>query len=244
MNGSKRCNPIQIVAPGIATKAIRGSCPRTWERASGSGIQLSDFWAYMPMHNYIYAPTRALWPAGSINSRIPPVKSGANDEIEASSWIDKNRPVEQMTWVPGLPESSRTGYSTKAGGSTGPAFAASTNTSRRQSFQAMRIAPIVGLPICGSSIPTTPNTSLAGSRIASSGRTRRSIMLSCSAAAPVSARIPLLEPVKHAIGPWNFQEALPAQVLGRFNGFLKSVILRINEAHDLGEFDRFRSTIA
>jgi hypothetical protein len=31
----------------------------------------------------------------------------------------------------------------------------------------------------------------------------------------------------------------PKQVLGRFNGFLKSVILRVNEARDLGEFDRY-----
>jgi hypothetical protein len=29
-------------------------------------------------------------------------------------------------------------------------------------------------------------------------------------------------------------------MLGRFNGFAKSVILRINEARDLGEFDRFK----
>ena len=29
------------------------------------------------------------------------------------------------------------------------------------------------------------------------------------------------------------------QVLGRFNGFLKSVILRVSEARDLGDFDRF-----
>ena len=31
----------------------------------------------------------------------------------------------------------------------------------------------------------------------------------------------------------------PQQVLGRFNGFLKSVILRVSEARDLGDFDRF-----
>jgi hypothetical protein len=49
----------------------------------------------------------------------------------------------------------------------------------------------------------------------------------------------LLEPVKYAIGHWNFQEASPQQILGRFNGFLKSVILRISEARDLGDFDRF-----
>jgi hypothetical protein len=49
----------------------------------------------------------------------------------------------------------------------------------------------------------------------------------------------LLEPAKYAIGPWNFQEASPIQVLGRFNGFLKAVILRISEARDLGEHNRF-----
>ena len=49
----------------------------------------------------------------------------------------------------------------------------------------------------------------------------------------------LLEPVKHAVGAWNFTEVSPQQVLGRFNGFLKSVILRVSEARDLGEFDRF-----
>jgi hypothetical protein len=32
----------------------------------------------------------------------------------------------------------------------------------------------------------------------------------------------------------------PNQVLGRFNGFLKSVVLRVSEARDLGEFDRFQ----
>jgi uncharacterized protein DUF5906 len=50
----------------------------------------------------------------------------------------------------------------------------------------------------------------------------------------------LLEPVKHAIGPWNFQEIGPQQVLGRFNGFLKKVILRINEARDLGDVNRYQ----
>jgi hypothetical protein len=49
----------------------------------------------------------------------------------------------------------------------------------------------------------------------------------------------LLEPVRHAVGPWNFLEASPQQVLGRFNAFLKSTILRVSEARDLGEFDRF-----
>jgi Family of unknown function (DUF5906) len=49
----------------------------------------------------------------------------------------------------------------------------------------------------------------------------------------------LLEPIKHAVGPWNFQEVSPTHLLGRFNGFVKAVILRVSEARDLGDVDRF-----
>ena len=49
----------------------------------------------------------------------------------------------------------------------------------------------------------------------------------------------LLEPAKYAVGPWNFAEVSPANMLGRFNGFLKSVIMRVSEARDLGDVDRF-----
>ena len=49
----------------------------------------------------------------------------------------------------------------------------------------------------------------------------------------------IMEPVKQAIGSWNFADVSPKQILGRFNGFLRSVILRVNEARDLGDFDRY-----
>jgi hypothetical protein len=41
------------------------------------------------------------------------------------------------------------------------------------------------------------------------------------------------------VGPWNFAEILPEQLLARFNSFVRSVVLRINEAKDQGEIDRF-----
>jgi hypothetical protein len=71
-------------------------------------ISLEDFYAYMPMHSYIYTPSREMWPGASINARIPPVcvsidEEGKFIEIKASTWLDQNNPVEQMTWAPGLP---------------------------------------------------------------------------------------------------------------------------------------------
>jgi hypothetical protein len=39
----------------------------------GEGVSLGDFHAYMPTHSYIFAPSREMWPASSVNARIPPV---------------------------------------------------------------------------------------------------------------------------------------------------------------------------
>jgi hypothetical protein len=50
----------------------------------------------------------------------------------------------------------------------------------------------------------------------------------------------MLEPVKRAVGPWNFQEISPTHMLAQFNSFARSVILRINEGRDLGDIDRFK----
>src|ERR1700737_1155317 len=71
------------------------------------------------MHNYIYIPTRELWPAASVNSCVPPIpifekdgtpllnKKGEQVKIPANEWLYKHRRVEQMTWAPGLPMINR-----------------------------------------------------------------------------------------------------------------------------------------
>ena len=67
------------------------------------GVSLDDFYAYMPMHTYIYAPSREMWPASSVNARVSPLVDANLRVIRASAWLDRNKPVEQMTWAPGLP---------------------------------------------------------------------------------------------------------------------------------------------
>jgi hypothetical protein len=58
--------------------------------------------------------------------------------------------------------------------------------------------------------------------------------------APGIGKDTILEPVKRAIGAWNFKETSPQQILGRFNGYLQSVIMRISEVRDLGDFNRYQ----
>lgn len=80
------------------------------------------FWAYLPQHNYIYAPTRDLWPAPSVNSQLPSVpltdkegkpvldKQGNPIKLAPAAWLDRFKPVQQMTWAPGLPQIIRHRY--------------------------------------------------------------------------------------------------------------------------------------
>lgn len=217
-----------------------------------AGISLADFHAYMPMHNYIYAPGRAHWPGASVNSRLPPVKlTDANGQpvldekgkqvvVSPTAWLDKHKPVEQMTWAPGLPLVIEDrlildgGWTRKIGATV---------------FNLYRPAD----PLPGG------DASKAGKwvehvRFVYPDEADHIIMWLAHRVQHPEEKInhalllggdqgigkdTLLEPVKHAIGAWNFREASPQQILGRFNGFLKAVILRVSEARDLGEYDRF-----
>src|SRR5262249_62103755 len=74
-----------------------------------------DCGSYTPQPRYTFAPTPELWPAESINGRLPPVpvlddagnamlgRDGKPLMMRASVWLDGNAAVEQMTWCPGLP---------------------------------------------------------------------------------------------------------------------------------------------
>jgi hypothetical protein len=68
-----------------------------------SGVSLEDFYAYLPMHAYVFTPSGAMWPASSVNAKIPAIPVSDKKSIKASTWLDQNRSVETMTWCPGLP---------------------------------------------------------------------------------------------------------------------------------------------
>jgi len=198
-----------------------------------AGVQLEDFYAYMVEHRYIFAPTRQIWPAASVDARLRPVGN-----VKASAWLDKNRPVEQMTWAPGEPTEISDRLIAEGGWFPRPGC---------RVFNQYR-APIIE-PRGGDAEPWLRHVRLLYGGDAEhiirwlAHRVQRpfekinhALVLGGKQGV---GKDTLLEPVKQAVGPWNFFEVSPQQVLGRFNGFLKSVILRVSEARDLGEFDRF-----
>ena len=60
-----------------------------------------------------------------------------------------------------------------------------------------------------------PTTSSTGWLTACSARARRSTTRCVLGGAQGIGKDTMLEPVKHAVGPWNFHEMSPANMLGR-----------------------------
>jgi hypothetical protein len=216
------------------------------------GVLLDDFHACMETHTYIFTPTRARWPAVSVNARIPaqplldadgePVFDAKGNPmlIKASTWLDQNKPIEQRTWAPGLPMVIRDRLISIDGGWVERKGTATFNLYRPPTIMhgdstragrwldhVKRVFPdeadhiIMWLAHRVQRPQEKINHALVFGGEQGIGKDS------------------ILEPVKAAVGPWNFAEISPQQAVGRFNSFLKSVILRVSEGRDLGEVDRF-----
>jgi Bifunctional DNA primase/polymerase, N-terminal len=202
------------------------------------GISLGDFRAYMPQHCYVYLRSREPWPASSINGRFPPVPlvdaagnpvlnaKGKQQEICASQWLDQNLPVEQMTWAPGEPTLIADRLVSHGG----------WIRQRGVTCLNLYMPPIV---VLGDAAQATiwiehvyrvfPNDGehiilwLAHRVQRPAEKINHALVLG---GLQGIGKDSMLEPLKGAVGPWNFLEVSPSQMLGRFNGFLKAVILR------------------
>jgi hypothetical protein len=221
------------------------------DAASSGGVSLADFHAYMPTHSYIFAPTGEFWAGASVNARLPPVQLtddlskavvDAKDQPKtqkASEWLDVHRAVEQMTWAPGEPQViadrlvSDGGWIRRSGCHVfnlyRPPLKLAGDPARAQPWidHVRRVYPDDANHLIAW---------LAHRVQRPHEKVNHAIVMGGEQGI---GKDTILEPVKAAIGPWNFAEVSPQHMLGRFNGFVKSVILRVSEARDLGDVDRF-----
>ncbi|MHB1814159.1 MAG: primase-helicase family protein [Steroidobacteraceae bacterium] len=224
---------------GLAARPASESTPNGNPNDDQPPVTASDFWAYMPQHAYIYAPTRELWPAASVNSRVAPVDVGTEKPIKASEWLDQNRAVEQMTWAPGLPEViedrlvSGGGWIERAGCRTFNLYQPPAQLQGDAKEAGPWLAHIERV------FPGEAKHIIRwlAHRVQRPGeKINHALVLGGDEGV---GKDTIIEPVKFAVGPWNFLEVSPPQLLGRFNGFVKSVIIRLSEARDLGDVDRY-----
>jgi hypothetical protein len=222
-------------------------------------VTVADFRAYMPSHQYIFIPSRELWPAASVNARCEnptdaagkvftksmrrEAKDGSVEfkdvPMSPSQYLDEYQAVDQMTWAPG----EKTVIENRLvdnGGWIDRDGCACFNLYR---------PPTAKLGIADMAASWVDHIRLIypddadhiikwlAHRVQRPGeKINHGIVLGGGQGI---GKDTVLEPVKYAVGPWNVSEVSPTHLLGNFNGFVKSVILRISEAHDLGDIDRF-----
>jgi hypothetical protein len=234
--------PTAAAAPGLA--------------ANQTTYAFNDFVAYAPSRNCIYLPCKTPWPNGSIDTRLPRMPmldrhgnavvdgNGKPKTITASEWLEKNRSVETFTWAPGEPELIRDRLAVD-GGWVQKLGAATLNTYRPPDIvpgDAGKAAPWLNhwhtiLP--GAEADHCIDW-LACSVQHPEIKINHALVLG---GAPKIGKDTLLEAVVHAVGGWNYKDIKLTHLTRSNNDFLKAVIVRVNEARDVGEqghVDRYR----
>jgi phage/plasmid primase-like uncharacterized protein len=221
----------------VIQNAGRGSAYRD------KSMSCDQFWSHMPTHKYIFIPTGDLWPAVSVNVRVPPIIELIGDEhvaMKATVWIDHNQPVEQMTWMPGKPKIVVDRLAVD-GGWIDHLGATCLNLYRAP-------PPIEGDPANADRWVkhvryVYPDNAdhiimwLAHRVQRPHEKINHAIVLGGK---PGIGKDTLIAPARFAIGEWNFKDIEPKDIVSGFNGYRKAVILRVNEARDLGDIDRFK----
>jgi hypothetical protein len=158
--------------------------------------------------------------------------------MNASTWLQRNKPVEQMTWAPGLPVLIKDRVAGGGGWKDRPGS---------DCFNLYR-PPIVSPGDHTKAGPWIEHIKKIypddaahiiywlAHRVQRPGdKINHALLLWGNQGI---GKDTLLAPAKLAVGPWNWQEISPTAVLSDFNGFAKSVVTRINEIRDLGEHSR------
>lgn len=217
-----------------------------------AGVSLSDFRAYAPMGMFIYVPSREMWSADTVNAKLGKIplldrdgqpmldEDGKPRKVPASTWLHQRRAVEMMTWAPGMPMVVQDrlifegGWIDRRGVSTFNSY----QPPRAQAGDSTLAGPWVSH--VRRIYPTEADHIIAYL----AHRVQRPQEKINHALVLIGrqgiGKDTMLEPAKHAVGPWNFAEVGPHDVLAQFNPFLRSVILRISEARDLGDVNRYQ----
>jgi Family of unknown function (DUF5906) len=216
--------------------------PETIKSADGT-ISLADFYAVPAAGHYIFMPTREPWPASSIDVMLPPILlphkvNGKQATMLPSRWLRRFRHVEQLSWLPGGPEIIRDRVIAEGGWRERPGTACLN----------LYHPP---LPVLGDASQATPwcehlrriypedadhIVKWLAHRVQQPGEKPNHALV--MGGKQGIGKDMLLAPVRTAVGTWNFQDISPINLLEPFNPFVKAVVLRMNEAHDLGESDR------
>jgi Family of unknown function (DUF5906) len=225
-----------------ASPQADGVKPASIRHKSGKAqpLPISDFIAHSPDHSYIYRPTGEPWTSTAVNARVLPVPIGRGlKALPANVWLDRNDAVEQRTWAPGEPQViedrlvAEAGFFPKLGARVFNLYKPPQiipATSRDIRFWRDHLHALWPDQADHIQCWFAHRTQRPGEKI------NHALVLGGEQGVGKDA---IIEPLKRAIGSWNFHEISPQEAMGSFNEWRQSVVLRISEGKDLGDTDRF-----
>ena len=216
-------------------------------------IEFDDFYAFAPANRCIYRPTRDIWTNEAVDNRLSPqplldangnpVKnsSGKVVMISASKRLAQERSVERMVWAPGEPEIIEhkllvdDGWIEKPGARTYNTYLPPNVVLGDKSLAKPwldHMHKLYPADIAEHSIAW-----LAHRRQHPEVKVNHGLVF---IGAPGIGKDAGLVPERYAIGPWNFRDISLNDLVNKNNDFLCSVIVRVNEARDVGDTNRGR----
>jgi hypothetical protein len=202
-----------------------------------AALDIDDFVAFGPQHQYIYVPSGERWIKDGIDGcfRSPAPK------MRPSAYLDRQRPVHAQVWVPGAPKIIEDWRLDEGGWIEQPGY---------KSFNLYKPPSIVGrggdvslwrdhlyriFPAPGDAEHIERFLAHRIQRPAE--KINHGLLLGGD---QCIGKDTILEPVKRGVGAWNWQETTPKGMTGQFTAYVQGVVLRVSEVHDLGDVTRYQ----
>ena len=200
-----------------------------------NGKNIMDFYRYLPTREYICSPTGALWCNAGVDATLDKIEG-----VKATAWLDMNRTVDQLTWAPGEPEFIEDRILDQGGWKDRDDYNMFNQYHGPDLHDGDPTKADRWIEHCYKVYPTDAEHQIKwfAFKVQNPGvKVNHCLVLG---GAPGIGKDTLLAPVRHAVGVWNFRDVEPRQLLGRFNGYQKAVLIRASEAHDLGDMNRYQ----
>jgi len=213
-----------------------------------STLSFDDLCSYAPSRCCIYLPCKTMWPNASVDDRLPPMPllnangnpiknaKGRVVMVKATERLAKERSIESLTWDPGKPEFIPGyvvvdgGYIEKPGATTYNYYRPPPNIKLGDAAQATR-----WVEHWKRLYPNDANhiISWLACRVQRPGeKINHALVLG---GAPKIGKDTLLEAVVRTVGEWNLLNIKLNHLVGKNNGFFKTLIVRLNEVRDTGD---------
>ena len=201
-----------------------------------------EFFAHLPSGKFIHRPDKTIWNRQGVRNHFEEIPIGLKEKMKPDVFIDRYQAVQSLTWMPGDEECFDGMLFTKGGW----IYRENARTYNLYKKPAPMLrnnpdAPVNAdrwLALMQEVYPKDWQHLLKWMAYEAQNpgiKIHHGLVLGGDQGI---GKDTLLHPLVQAVGTWNVAEIGPKHLGSDFNAYRRNVLIRINEAHDLGEGDK------